>query len=139
MSKKLSGVKTCIMGLGQLNGDLRIFAANFIHFPLVLARQWASSSLNSKLTGMPFRVPGPDVSALGLNTLLKKAGTMSRVFESCLDRLHVCLLPDWSQCVSSLSVVCCALDVCANTSYASQLVSEEGADIRPLTTSTTTL
>ena len=33
---------------------------------------------------MPFRVPGPDVSALDLNTLLKKAGTMSPVLKDVL-------------------------------------------------------
>ena len=68
----------------SLNGDLRIFAANFIHFPLVLARQWASSSLNGKLTGMLFRVSRPGVSALGLNTRVKKRVTMSPVLKDVL-------------------------------------------------------
>ena len=129
MSKKLSGVKTCIIGPGQLNGDLRMFAANFIPFSTGAGTAVGKFILERETHRHAFPSAGARCVGLGFEHPLKEGRNHESSVERCLARLHVCLLPDLSQCVSSLSVVC----LCSRFVFEhqlSQLVSEEGADIR---------
>ena len=79
MSTALSGVKHASGCLGQLDGDLWKLAVN-----RVPSSTGADRAVGKKPTGMAFRVPTSDASAVDFTTYFKKAGTMSRVLKDVL-------------------------------------------------------